>query len=56
MLYNPEDIKNIADTIQKALSIDNDTYSCYRLESRKIAEEMLSSAQFVNKYIEIITK
>lgn len=53
-LFNPLSPEDIADKIEKALSISDDRYEDYCHNSRKLAEQMLSEEKFINSYLDII--
>ncbi len=53
-LFNPYDVKAIADAIKKALRLTNIEYSHMCKQSRKRAERLLSEKTFLDKYIKII--
>ena len=53
-LFNPLSPEDIADKIEKALSISDETYEDYCTNSRKLAEQMLSEEKFINSYLDII--
>lgn len=53
-LFDPKSTVRIAEKIQEALSIDDETYNMFRIQSRKIAEKKLSKDQFIKKHIEYI--
>lgn len=53
-LFNPRDPKNMADMIEKALTLSMDRYTKFCILSRKKVEEKLSDAIFIEKYMKII--
>lgn len=55
-LFNPSDINSMAEVIAKLLSIDDETYSKYRDNSRRIAVEKLSKKKFIKSYINLLEK
>ena len=55
-LFNPSDVNSMAEAVAKLLSIDDETYSKYRDNSRRIAVEKLSKKKFIESYINILEK
>lgn len=55
-LFDPKNPVDIADNIEKALSLAEARYDEMCVNSRKIAEELLSEDMFVKKYVELIEK
>lgn len=53
-LFNPKDIKSIANSIEKMLALDKVRYNNYCKASRVRAVEMLSKGKFVDSYIKLI--
>ena len=53
-LFDPNNPENIAEQILKGLSISDQEYSQMCQESRRRAEEMLSTDTFINKYIAVL--
>lgn len=53
-LFDPSDVYSIADSIERLLMIDEQTYSSFCKNSRRIAEEKLSPETFLLKYRAII--
>lgn len=56
VLFDPNSPDNMADAIEKLLSLEDETYKLYRNNSRRIAEEKLSKAKFVESYIKLLEK
>lgn len=54
VLFNPQIPESIALSIEKVLDCSESTYTEQCIESRKIAEEQLSSEVFFNKYLKIL--
>lgn len=54
VLFNPEDSNEIAEQINRILAQTDKEYQKYRMASREIAVENLSSDTFVSKYLKII--
>lgn len=55
-LFNPSDVNSMAEAVAKLLSIDDETYSKYRNNSRRIAVEKLSKKRFIESYINLLEK
>lgn len=55
-LFNPKDPKDMAEKIGRCLSMTDDDYHRYSSNSRKIAEQMFSPKEFINKYLSILSK
>jgi len=53
-LFNPINYNAIAAAIKSALTINESAYHSLAVNSRKIAEELLSEEVFVNKYLNLI--
>ena len=53
-LFDPYIINDIADKIQLMLGLSKDTFEEFAENSRQIAEEMLGSDMFIEKYINLI--
>lgn len=53
-LFNPLSPDDMADKIEKALSISDDMYEKYCINSRDLAETLLSEEKFINSYLDII--
>lgn len=53
-LFNPQSPEDMAGKIEKALSISDDMYEKYCINSRNLAEKMLSEEKFINSYLDII--
>jgi glycosyltransferase involved in cell wall biosynthesis len=53
-LFNPQSPDDMADKIEKALSISDDIFEDYCINSRELAEKMLSEEKFINSYLDII--
>lgn len=53
-LFNPLDPDDIARAIEDCLLMDNEDYLRYCKNSRRIAEEMCSSKEFIEKYLTIL--
>ena len=56
VLFDPNSPENMANAIEKLLSVEDETYKLYRNNSRRIAEEKLSKARFVESYIKLLEK
>jgi len=53
-LFDPKEPTDIADKMQQMIELDNKCYHLFSKNSRKVAEEKLSSSLFLDKYIKII--
>lgn len=53
-LFNPKDVNNISDALERMLLLNEDDYQGFCRNSRKRAEEMLSKDRFVQSYIKLI--
>ena len=54
VLFDPKNPEDIAEKIEKILSLANEEYLSYRKMSRTIAEEKLAQNVFIEKYLKII--
>ena len=53
-LFNPKSIEDIANTVQRMLSISDGEYKDFCKESRRKAVEMFSKKNFINNYIQLL--
>ena len=53
-LFNPHDTINIADVLERMLSMTDEDYKTYCHKSRERAEKMLSKEKFVESYIKLL--
>lgn len=54
-LFDPTSPDLIADAIQRLFDLSDNDYSSYCIESRKLAEELLSPIEFLRKYLEVLS-
>ena len=54
-LFDPKDIRNMADVIEKAIQTKGLDYDIMQEKSRKFALELLSAKTFIEKYQKIIS-
>ena len=53
-LFNPKSIEDIANTVQRMLSISDGEYKDFCKESRRKAVEMFSKKNFINNYLQLL--
>lgn len=53
-LFDPKSPEDMANILQKALSVSVHDYQTFCIHSRELAEEMLSEEKFIKSYLEII--
>ena len=53
-LFNPYDVNSIAETISRIIDLSDLEYHNYCNNSRKIAEQLLSQENFIEKYIHLL--
>lgn len=54
MFFNPNDVKDMADSLYKIITMPKDNLYLWGRRSREIAVDLLSRESFVNKYIKLI--
>lgn len=55
-VFNPYDVENMADVMEKYMNLDEEVKDQMGHESRILAEQNFSSTKFVGKYIKLIEK
>ena len=53
-LFDPRNAESIAEAICQLLSLSNEEYNSFCINSRQTAEKLLSKERFVQSYIELI--